>query len=49
MAEERVKRLPVVDDLGRVIGIVTRSGLLEVYLREGSEHVPYDRVNGVAS
>lgn len=30
---ERVKRLPVVNDLGRLVGIVSRSDLLSVYLR----------------
>lgn len=30
---EHVKRLPVVDDLGRLIGIVSRRDLLSVYLR----------------
>jgi CBS domain-containing protein len=33
MAEAGVKRLPVVDDLGRLVGIVTRSDLLRVYQR----------------
>jgi CBS domain-containing protein len=33
MDREQVKRLPVTDDLGRLIGIVTRSDLLQVYLR----------------
>jgi CBS-domain-containing membrane protein len=30
---EHVKRLPVVNDLGRLVGIVARSDLLSVYLR----------------
>ncbi|MDR7275761.1 CBS domain-containing protein [Catenuloplanes atrovinosus] len=33
MAENRVKRLPLVDELGRIVGIVTRSDLLKVHLR----------------
>ncbi len=33
MAAERVKRLPVVGDQGRLIGIVARSDLLRPYLR----------------
>ncbi|RIV41541.1 CBS domain-containing protein [Micromonospora radicis] len=32
-----VKRLPVVDDLGRVVGIVTRSDLLSVHLRPDAD------------
>jgi CBS-domain-containing membrane protein len=33
MDSEQVKRLPVVDNLGRLIGIVSRSDLLKVHLR----------------
>ncbi|GGQ84641.1 CBS domain-containing protein [Couchioplanes azureus] len=33
MDSENVKRLPVVDELGRLIGIVSRSDLLKVHLR----------------
>ncbi len=33
MDDERVKRLPVVDELGRLSGIVSRRDLLRVYLR----------------
>lgn len=33
MSEEHVKRLPVVDALGRLVGIVSRSDLLRVHLR----------------
>ncbi|GAA3762251.1 CBS domain-containing protein [Plantactinospora mayteni] len=37
MDGERVKRLPVVDDLGRLEGIVSRSDLLKVYLRPDAD------------
>jgi CBS domain-containing protein len=33
MDSEKVKRLPVVDALGRLVGIVTRGDLLQVHLR----------------
>lgn len=33
---EHVKRLPVVNDLGRLVGIVSRADLLSVYLRPDS-------------
>lgn len=36
-AKAGVKRLPVVDDAGRPVGIVTRSDLLEVFLRTDEE------------
>jgi CBS domain-containing protein len=34
MDEERVKRLPVVDEQGRLVGIISRRDLLRVYLRD---------------
>ncbi|SNY59171.1 CBS domain-containing protein [Paractinoplanes atraurantiacus] len=33
MDQEKVKRLPVIDDLGRLIGIVSRADLLKAHLR----------------
>ncbi|WP_326557474.1 CBS domain-containing protein [Micromonospora sp. NBC_01796] len=37
MDREHVKRLPVVDDLGRLVGIVTRGDLLRVHLRPDAD------------
>ncbi|MFF4359983.1 CBS domain-containing protein [Streptomyces sp. NPDC001604] len=37
MARARVKRLPVVDDGGRLEGIVSRADLLKVFLRDDEE------------
>ncbi|MFR0354707.1 CBS domain-containing protein [Streptomyces sediminimaris] len=37
MWEHRVERLPVVDDEGRLVGIVTRGDLLRVFLRTDQE------------
>ncbi|GAA3771556.1 CBS domain-containing protein [Streptomyces coacervatus] len=37
MARARVKRLPVVDDTGRLEGIVSRADLLKVFLRDDEE------------
>ncbi|MFJ9898292.1 CBS domain-containing protein [Streptomyces sp. NPDC091280] len=37
MVRARVKRLPVVDDDGRLLGIVSRADLLKVFLREDEE------------
>jgi len=37
MEAQKVKRLPVIDDLGRLIGIVSRGDLLKVFLRTDAE------------
>ncbi|MEV4642924.1 CBS domain-containing protein [Actinoplanes sp. NPDC049548] len=37
MDRENVKRLPVVDDLGRLVGIVSRGDLLKVHLRSDDD------------
>jgi CBS domain-containing protein len=45
MDRHQVKRLPVVDETGKVIGIVSRSDLLRVFLRRDSairEEITYD-------
>jgi CBS domain-containing protein len=34
MDDERVKRLPVVDEQGHLVGIISRRDLLRVYLRD---------------
>ena len=45
MQERKVKRLPVVDEDGRVIGIVSRADLLKIFLRPDAEIA--DEVNRV--
>lgn len=37
MVEQDVKRLPVVDDLGTLVGIVTRADLVRAFVRDDSE------------
>ncbi|MFI1354443.1 CBS domain-containing protein [Streptomyces sp. NPDC020898] len=37
MAQRRVERLPVLDEAGRLVGIVTRRDLLQVFLRPDAE------------
>jgi CBS-domain-containing membrane protein len=37
METENLKRLPVVDDLGRLVGMVTRHDLLNVFLRHDAD------------
>ncbi|NGO78754.1 CBS domain-containing protein [Streptomyces sp. YC504] len=44
MARRRVKRLPVVDNSGLLLGIVSRADLLKVFLRE-DEHIA-DEIRG---
>ena len=46
MHDKNVKRLPVVDENGRVVGIVTRGDLLKVFLRPDSE-IREDVVEGL--
>jgi CBS domain-containing protein len=46
MDHEHVKRLPVIDDLGRLVGIVSRGDLLKVHLRP-DEDIRRDVVDGV--
>ncbi|WP_229401501.1 CBS domain-containing protein [Micromonospora okii] len=52
MDREAVKRLPVLDDLGRLAGIVTRGDLLRVHLRSDAdirEEVVREVLRGVLS
>jgi len=37
MQQRKVNRLPVVDQSGRPVGIVTRADLLEIFLRSDAE------------
>jgi CBS domain-containing protein len=37
MQEEQIKRLPVIDELGRLVGIVSRNDLLRMYQRPDTE------------
>jgi CBS-domain-containing membrane protein len=46
MDDEKIKRLPVTDELGRLAGIVSRGDLLRVYLRPDAE-IERDVVDGV--
>ncbi|GIF13907.1 CBS domain-containing protein [Actinoplanes teichomyceticus] len=46
MDAEHVKRLPVVDELGRLVGIVSRGDLLKTYLRPDLD-IQADVENGV--
>ncbi|MEO3821731.1 CBS domain-containing protein [Plantactinospora sp. B24E8] len=46
MEREQVRRLPVIDGLGRVVGIVTRGDLLKVFLRPDAD-IRHDVVHGV--
>jgi CBS domain-containing protein len=46
MEQEHVKRLPVVDGTGTLIGVISRTDLLKMYLRRDSE-LHDDIVNGV--
>lgn len=46
MHEHNVKRLPVVDPSGRLVGVVSRTDLLRVYLRSDSQ-IRDDIVDGV--
>lgn len=46
MAQHRVERLPAVDGEGRLVGIVTRRDLLQVFLRPDPDIRPGDRRRG---
>jgi CBS-domain-containing membrane protein len=46
MEQEQVKRLPVIDELGNLVGIVSRNDLLKMYMRPDAE-IHDDIVEGV--
>lgn len=46
MEREHVKRLPVIDDTGQLVGIVSRGDLLKVHLRPDAD-IRHDVIEGV--